>query len=399
MVRLNKLTAKKVASKLDPGRHSDGGGLYLSVSKARTKSWVYMWSRDGRRREIGLGSHISVSLANARKKAEVCRLAIGNGEDPKIALRGKENRSFQQCAEQYMQAKVYDRLHKANVQQWQRLITVTCKSISSREIDTITTEDILRVLSPIWTEKPETARKSRARIENVLDYANGRGWRTGENSARWKGNLSALLPSHDRNAVRHHPAMPANDIPDFIIALSERDGVAASALKFLILTAARTSEVLKCKPNEFDLDNKIWTVPAERMKNRRQHTVPLSEQTIDLITPYLKTQIAPYLFPGAKRGQPLSNMAMGNVLKRMGIETSRAVPHGFRSTFRDWAGEYTHFPRELAELSLSHAVGNAVERAYRRGDALERRRQLMQAWADYCLSSDHHQILPFRKLT
>lgn len=384
MARLNKLTAKKVASNLDPGRHSDGGGLYLSVSKAGTKSWVYMWSRDGRRREIGLGSHISVPLANARKKTEICRAAVGNGEDPKIALRGKENRSFKQCAEEYMHAKVYDRLHKANIQQWQRLIAVTCKSISSRDIDTITTDDILRVLLPIWTEKPETARKSRARIENILDYAKGRGWRSAENPARWKGNLSALLPTHDRNSVRHHPAMPAEDIPSFIAALDKRQGVAASALRFLILTAARTSEVLECRHDEFDLNNKVWTVPAERMKNRTQHNVPLSEQVIELIEPYLKAQTGPYLFPGAKRNRPLSNMAMGNVLKRMGIETSKAVPHGFRSTFRDWAGEHTQFPRELAELSLSHAVGNAVERAYRRGNALERRRQLMQVWADYC---------------
>ena len=283
-----------------------------------------------------------------------------------------------------MRAKVYDRLHKANVQQWQRLIAVTCKGISSRDIDTITTDDVLRVLSPIWTEKPETARKSRARIENVLDYAKGRGWRTGENPARWKGNLSALLPSHNRNAIRHHPAMPVDDIPAFIAALDQREGVAASALKFLILTAARTSEVLECKSDEFDLDKMIWTVPAARMKNRREHSVPLSKQAVDLIKPYLEIQFSPYLFPGAKQDRPLSNMAMGNVLKRMKIETSKAVPHGFRSSFRDWAGEQTQFPRELAELSLSHAVGNAVERAYRRGDALERRRHLMQVWADYC---------------
>jgi len=385
---LNKLTARAVSGDLKPGRHSDGGGLYLSVSKTGAKSWVFMWKKNYRRREIGLGSLLSVTLASARQKAANCRAAVTDNEDPREALKGIEQHTFQDTANAYMEAKVYGKVHRANVLQWERLVRITCKGISSRDIDTITTDDMLRVLSPIWTTIPETARKSRARIENVLDYAKGRGWRTSENPARWKGNLSALLPAHDRNAVRHHPAMPPSEVPAFIEILDTRQGVAASALKFLILTAARTSEVLESKPSEFDLNNEVWIVPAERMKNRRKHTVPLSAQAIALITPYLDTKIGPYLFPGAKHGRPLSNMALGNVLKRMKIETSKAVPHGFRSSFRDWVGEYTQFPRELAELSLAHSVGNAVERAYRRRDALERRRQLMQAWSDYCLQSE-----------
>lgn len=390
---LNKLTARKVSGNLNTGRHSDGGGLYLTVSKTNAKSWVFMWKREGRRREIGLGSLISVPLATARQKAGKCREVVAEGGDPQETLRNQKLVTFKQVATEYMEAKVYDRVHRANVLQWERLINITSREILNRDIATLNTNDILKILSPLWILKPETARKSRARLENVFDYAKGRSWRSGENPARWKGNLSALLVAHDRTKVRHHPAMPIVEMPVFIEKLQSREGVAAKALEFLILTATRTSETLLATSREFDLENKLWVIPAERMKNRKPHTIPLSTQALEIVTSFIELSPGPFIFPGANMHRPLSNMAMGNVLKRMHISTSIAVPHGFRSTFRDWVGEHTSFPRELAERALSHSIGNSTERAYRRSEAIKKRRVLMQSWANYCHASEPPQIV------
>ncbi|MGJ8558942.1 MAG: tyrosine-type recombinase/integrase [Litorimonas sp.] len=391
----NKLTATKVKGRLKPGRHSDGGGLYLNVSKTDARSWVFMWSRKGKRREIGLGSILSVSLSTARDKADLCRRAIANGVDPKTAVRGPETITFADAATDYMKDKVLGRVHRANELQWKRLIEVTAKDLKNRDVRGIETSDILNILRPIWLSKAETARKSRARLENLLDYTKGRGWRDGENPARWKGNLSALLPTHDRSSVKHHAAMPVNEMPSFVTALETRDGIASVALMLLILTATRTSEALLAEPKEFDMEARLWSIPASRMKNRKPHTVPLSLQAAALVEPLVVTSTGQFVFPGAKDDRPLSNMAMANVLKRMGVFPDKAVPHGFRSTFRDWVGEYTQFPREIAEEALSHSVGNAVERAYRRERSIDKRRILMQAWADHCDGIASSTVIPF----
>jgi integrase len=390
---LNKLTARTVSGKLKPGRHSDGGGLYLSVSKTGAKSWVFMWKKNNRRREIGLGSIISVTLASARQKAANCRAAVADNEDPRQTLKGVERHTFKDTANAYMEAKVYGKVHRANVLQWERIIKVTARKISDRDISTITTNDILRVLRPIWDTIPETARKSRARLENVFDYAAGRDWRSGENPARWKGNLSALLVAHDRSKVRHYPAMPIDELPEFLINLRNRQGIAKIALEFKILTASRTTEVLEAPLSEFDFENKVWNRPAERMKNKKPHSVPLSNQALTLIKPLMELSTSEYVFPGQKPNQPLCKGAMGKVLERMNIASSKAVPHGFRSTFSDWVAERTPFSWEIAEISLSHTVGNATERAYRRGSALEKRRVLMQAWADYCSQTETSNVV------
>jgi integrase len=264
--------------------------------------------------------------------------------------------------------------------QWKMTLTAYCEPLRSKPVTDIGTEDVLKVLQPLWTAKPETASRLRGRMERVFDFARARGQGSGENPARWRGHLDAVLPKRARLTRGHHKAMPFDDVPVFLAALRERDGITARALEFAILTAARSGEVFGSSWGEFDVEARVWTVPAARMKAGREHRVPLSTQAVEILQEMQQKRLSDLVFPGTRPGRPLSVMALEMVLRRMKLDVT---VHGFRSAFRDWAGERTHFPREVAEAALAHLVGDAVERAYRRGDALEKRRKLMDAWANF----------------
>ena len=261
-------------------------------------------------------------------------------------------------------------------------LTEYCVAIQSRKVSTIGTDDVLKVLNPIWTKKAETASRLRGRIERVLDFAKARGWRTGENPALWRGHLKNVLPVRQKLTRGHHAAMPYNQVPAFLEDLRGHQAMAARALEFLILTAARSGEVYEAKWVEIDLEAAVWTVPANRMKAGREHRVPLTDAALAILKPLNEAKQSDYIFPGYKSGRPLSIMAMTMLMRRMKL--GHLTVHGFRSAFRDWAGDATAFPRELAEAALAHVVGDMTERAYRRSDALEKRRELMNAWDNFC---------------
>lgn len=268
------------------------------------------------------------------------------------------------------------------------LKTYARPEIGNKNVDTISTEDVLKILSPIWTTKTETAKRVQGRVENILDYAAAHKYRDSLNPARWRGHLDKLLPRPTRvKTVSHHPAMPHTEVPAFMAELSSYSSVSALALRFLILTATRTSEVLQAQRNEIDLEAAVWTVPAERMKAGREHRVPLSDVAQSILQTLFRIEDNPYLFPGARCGRPLSNMALLQLMRGMGYgvndDRGKYVPHGFRSSFRDWSGEISSFPRDVAEMALAHTIQNKVEAAYRRGVIFAKRRSMMQEWSDY----------------
>lgn len=375
--QLHKLSARAVSTLTAPGRHSDGGGLYLSVSPNGARSWVFMWKVAGKRREMGLGSLRDVSLAKARDRATEARQSLVDGLDPLATRNRPKVMTFGEAADALIESMSSSWRNDKHRAQWRMTLTLYCEPVRSKSVAEVTTEDVLKVLKPLWTEKPETASRLRGRMERVLDFARARGQRAGENPARWRGHLDAVLPKRARLTRGHHKAMPFDDVPAFIAALREREGVAPRALEFAILTAARSGEVLGARWEELSLEKGLWTVPARRMKAGREHRVPLSRRAVEILRDMERVRLSEYVFPGMKRGRPLSVMALEMVLRRMKQDVT---VHGFRSAFRDWAGERTHFPREVAEAALAHLVGDAVERAYRRGDALGKRRELMDLW-------------------
>jgi integrase len=289
--------------------------------------------------------------------------------------------SFGEAADALVESMVPSWRNEKHRAQWKMTLTAYCGPIRSTPLGDISTEDVLRVLRPIWLTKSETASRLRGRIERVLDFAKARAMRTGENPARWRGHLDAVLPRRQKLTRGHHKAMPFDEVPAFVSRLRDLKGVAPRALEFLILTAGRTGEVLGATWDEIDLESGIWTVSGTRMKAGREHRVPLTDRALEILGELREVMTGEYVFSGLRRGKPLSSMAMEAVLRRMKID---ATVHGFRSAFRDWAGERTHFARELAETALAHLVGDAVERAYRRGDALQKRRDLMDAWMHFC---------------
>lgn len=381
------LTAREVAAIKADGRHSIGDGLYLEVVGS-ARRWFTRYTIQGRRREMQLGSAADVSLKEARELVADVRKTVKAGVDPierKKAAEVEEAKtpSFGTFADELIGTIESGFRNEKHIYQWkQTLGDAYCASIRKKAVDAVTTEDIVDILKPLWATKQETASRLRGRIEKVLDAAKARGWRSGENPARWRGHLDHLLPRRQKLQRGHQPAMPYEEVSAFVGRLRARDAVAARALEFLILTAARTGEVIGATWGEIDLGAKVWTVPAGRMKAGREHRVPLSGRAIEILEEVAKLresdEPAANLFPSSRRGQPLSNMAFKQLLVRMG-ETG-FVPHGFRSSFRDWCGECTPFPREVAEAALAHIVGNSVEQAYRRGDALEKRREVMEAW-------------------
>ncbi len=383
---IHKLTDTGIRAERAQGRHSDGGGLYLNVTSTGTKSWLFMWVVGGKRREMGLGAYPAIGLAKARAKAVELREAVAAGRDPIAEKRQAPEPTFGKCADEYIEANKSDWSNAKHEYQWAQTLRDRCVLIRDKRVSLVTTEDVEKVLRPIWTTIPETAARLRGRIERVLNYAKTKGWRTGENPAAWKGNLSNVLPKQTPKRQRgHQPALAYEFMPAFMDELTQQQGVSARALELTILTVARSGETLGATWPEFDLAKKLWTVPPERMKAREEHIVPLSDKAVALLRKLAETATSKFLFPSStKPDQSLSNMAMLMLLRRM--KHADISVHGFRSTFRDWAGDHTSFPREVAEAALAHKVGNEVEQAYRRGTALAKRAKLMQAWANYCFT-------------
>ena len=379
---INKLSATQAAKLSKPGRHSDGGGLYLFIDAEGRRRWIFMYARAGKRTELGLGGGRDLSLASARAEAAKLRELLAAGTDPK-AERAKEEHipTFGEAADAYVDAMKPSWRNAKHAAQWAMTLTKYAKPMRSKPVNEIGTHDVLGVLQGLWKRTPETAERLRGRIENVLDAAKARGQRTGENPARWRGHLDQLLPKRQRLSRGHHTALPYEAMLEFMADLRARGGVAARALEFSILTAARSGEVLGAQWAEIDPEKKVWTIPATRMKAGREHRVPLSPRAMEIVGVMAKPRTEGHLFPGPKPGKPLSSMAMAMLLRRMKAEIT---VHGFRSTFRDWASETTGFPHEVCEMALAHTIGNKAEAAYRRGDLFDKRRKLMEAWAGYC---------------
>jgi integrase len=388
------LTARKVET-AKPGKYSDGGNLYLIVSETGSRKWVLRFTWRGRAKEMGLGSATNVPLADARENAASARRKIARGLNP-IDERKRDDGipTFGEMADnvrETLSAGFRNEKHRA---QWKSTLATYAAPLRAKPVDTIATDDVLAVLKPIWTGKAETASRVRGRIEKVLDAAKAKGFRDGENPARWRGHLDHLLPRPLKLARGHHAAMAYEDVTAFIAQLRKREASSAMALELCILTAARSGEILGMRWSEIDLDKKIWTVPANRMKAGREHRVPLSGRAVSILKQLAKISAGDFVFPGQARSKPLSNMAMEMVLRRMKIED--ATVHGFRSSFRDWAGNVSSFPREVVETALAHVLGDKTEQAYRRSDALEKRRKLMEAWAAYCEPSRDGKVIRFR---
>lgn len=394
------LTARQVETIAEPGAYADGGGLYLFVRSATAKSWVLRYSLAGKRKEMGLGSATKhgLSLAAARALATTHRTVLGQGLDPMVEARKEQKPvpTFGEMADRFvgeMGAAWRNEVHKA---QWAMTLREYAGPLRDKPVDAIGTDDVLSVLRPLWIKRPETASRLRGRIERVLNAAKAEGHRSGENPAAWRGHLANLLPARRKLTRGHHAAMPFAEVSAFVAALRTRRATAALALEFAILTAARSGEVIGACWNEIDLEAGIWTVPAERMKAGRPHRVPLVPRALAILEaakPLARGDAPQPIFPGERR-PTLSNMAMAMLMKRMG--KGEFTVHGFRSAFRDWAGEETSFPREIAEAALAHVVGDATERAYRRGDALEKRRALMQAWASH-LEPPEGNVVPIKR--
>ncbi|TDR90251.1 tyrosine-type recombinase/integrase [Enterovirga rhinocerotis] len=396
----NKLNTKVVAG-LGAGRHSDGGGLYLDRDRFGRARWLYFFVWNDKRREMGLGPYPVVSLAAARKARDEAERLVREGRDP-IAERDKARQAaravptFGEVADALIEAKKPGWRNAKHQDQWKQSLEVLAKALRDKPVNTIDTEAVLSVLRPHWSSKPETASRLRQRIEAVLDAAKAAGHRAGENPATWRGHLSHLLPRPSKVEKGHHPAMAYQEVPDFVGKLHAHQGrsIAAFALEFLILTAARSGEVRGATWDEIDLKANVWTLSPERMKAGRTHRVPLCDRAVTILSEVKKVGSGAQVFPGRSEGGKLSHLTMSKVMARLGAED--ASPHGFRSAFRDWAGNETAFPREVAEAALAHAVGDETERAYRRGDALEKRRAMMTAWAAFIEPASPDNVIPPR---
>ncbi|MHC3431710.1 tyrosine-type recombinase/integrase [Delftia lacustris] len=387
--KATELGALAVSRLREPGLHAVGGvsGLYLQVTSSGARSWILRATVGGKRRDMGLGGFPDVTLAFAREKAREARSKIEQGLDPILEreralslLRAEQAKSmtFEAACQALIDAKSDEWRNPKHRAQWAAsLATYAYPTIGKLQVGDVGQAHILSILQPIWKEKTETATRLRGRIEQVLDWARVRGFREGENPARWRGHLDKLLPAPTKIAkVVHHKALPIDAMPGFMAQLRQRKGLSARALEFLVLTAARSGEVRGATWQEIDMEAAVWTVPAERMKAQKEHRVPLSPQALALLAGMPRLEGNDLVFP-APRGGQLSDMTLTNLMRRMELD---AVPHGMRSTFRDWAAERTHFPREVAEMALAHTIGNAVEAAYRRGDLFTKRAEMMTAW-------------------
>lgn len=393
--RAREMGALEVSRLAAAGLHAVGGvpGLYLQINGS-AKSWILRASVGNKRRDMGMGGYPAVTLAQAREKAREARTRIDQGIDPILerqraqsALRAAQATAitFADAGRMFIDAKSDEWRNPKHRQQWTNtLATYAYPHIGSLLVRDVNQSHVLAVLEPIWRDKTETATRVRGRIESVLDWATVRGYREGENPARWRGHLDHLLPKPTKIArVEHHRALPLDDVAGFMFDLRQREGMAARALELAILSATRSGEVRGATWAEIDLDAATWAIPAERMKAGKEHRIPLSDAALSLLNQLPRIEGTALVFPGTK-GQPLSDMSLTAVMRRMGVN---AVPHGFRSTFRDWVSERTNYPNELAEMALAHTIGNKVEAAYRRGDMFEKRRQMMEAWAKFCATA------------
>jgi integrase len=395
------------------GMHADGQGLYLRVQASGARGWIFRFQLNGKRREMGLGTLSEKSAPEARTAAGELRAVLRQGLDPIEERRRKAEQAaaqaaqvaagavtFRTVAQDYMAAHRAGWANAKHAAQWEStLTTYAYPVIGDKPVGEVGTDDVLAILRPIWTTKTETASRVRSRIELVLSSARARKLRSGENPAVWRGHLDALLPKPGKVAtVRHHPALPYAKLPGFMADLREVPGAGARALELAILTAARSGEVRLASWQEIDTEAAVWTVPAARMKAKREHRVPLSGAALALIQSQPRIEGCAYVFPGRDGKAPVSDMTLTAVIRRLnerpgfepwvdGRTGAQVVPHGFRSTFRDWAAEATQYPGEMAEMALAHVVGDKVEAAYRRGDMFERRREMMTAWATWCLGS------------
>lgn len=382
MVR-NRLTDAKIKGLDKAGMYGDGAGLYIRVHAGGSKSWFFIYQRNGIRRELGLGGFAGiapVSLATARKKADELREELANGRDPyaERLARKASHATFADVVDGYIKAK-NDWTPKTE-KEWRHHLTHHAEKLRNVAIADVNVELVEATLRPLWVKRPATGQRVRGKIEAVLDYATAKKMRVGDNPARWSGHLEHVFAGADRVTGKHHAAMPYNDVPALVAKLSE--AVEERCLHLLILTATRSGEARLADWSEFDLSAKVWNIPAERTKTRTALTVPLSDAAIST----LGTPSSGFVFPGARKGRPFGHAAMGAALEG---HAPGFVVHGLRSSFRDWAGEETDYPREIAEWALGHKVGSAVERAYRRSDALEKRRSLMDDWADFCAPKDN----------
>jgi integrase len=377
-----------------PGMHAvgDPAGLYLNSFKG-SRAWILRFMLEGRRRDMGLGSYLDLTLAEAREKAREKRKLILDGIDPIEAKREQRDISragtvkrvtFQKCVDGYLDAHGDSWRNPKHRAQWRSTLErYACSIIGSMNVATVDTPLVMAILEPIWKEKTETASRLRGRIENVLAWATVRKYRHGENPARWKGHLDQLLAKPSKiSKVKHHAALPYQQVGSFMQDLRKQKGIGASALEFAILTAARSGEVRGATWAEIDLPGKTWTIAGSRMKVGKKHRIPLSTAALAVLTRMGECQLSIFIFPSTKENKPLSDMSLTAVLKRM--KRNDLTAHGFRSTFRDWAAESTAYPAELAEMALAHTIDNKTEAAYRRGDLLEKRVQMMATWASYC---------------
>lgn len=393
---IERLSPVKVAKASKPGMYADGAGLYLHVGPTGGKSWIYRFMLEGKAREMGLGPLHTIGLADARQLALEARKQRLAGVDPLAARKAQRDAqrlatakaiTFQACAEKYIAANRAAWRNAKHTDQWgSTLKTYAYPVIGNLPVAEIDTGHVTKILEPIWTKKAETASRVRGRIESILDYATTHRWRDGANPARWRGHLEHVLPKRSKVArVQHHAALPWKQISAFMSDLAIQDGTAALGLRFAILTAARTGEVVGARWDEIDTRGALWTIPAERMKAGREHRIPLSEGALAVLREAAKVRQSDdptaFVFPGAKSKSPLSNMAMLALLRRM--KRDDLTTHGFRSTFRDWAAE-TGRAADIAEAALAHVVGDKTVAAYQRGDLLERRRRLMSDWAAFC---------------
>ncbi|WP_395666371.1 tyrosine-type recombinase/integrase [Methylocella sp.] len=393
MVRArNRLSARQAATLRKPGRHADGGNLYLEIGDGARRGWLYFYQWGGKRKVMGLGRAPSgasdrgaVSLDEARAARDAAEKLVRQGVDPIVERAtarqaARATPTFGQIAIDVIEAKAAQSRNVKHAAQW-RGLEKDAAALWLKPVDAIDTEAVLGVLRPIWATKPTTARRVQERVRNVLDAAKAHGHRAGDNPAEWRGHLDQILPRPAKVERSHHAALPYGDVPAFIGRLRshQASSVAAMALEFLILTAARSGEVYGAQWPEIDVEAAIWHVPASRMKGGRAHRVPLCGRALEILAAL--PRIGDHVFE-SPRGGGLSHVAMAKVLARLGGEG--ATVHGFRSSFRDWCGGETNFPRELAEQALAHRLGDAAELAYKRGDFLEKRRAMMEAWALYC---------------
>ena len=395
-----KLSARQVAT-AKPGLLADGGGLYLAVTAAGAKSWIFRYRIGERRRDMGLGSFQTIGLADARAERDKWRAVLASGLDPIDERERQANLpaaaaipTFGEYADTFIAAKKAEWRNDKHRDQWKMTLEVYAKPLRSKRVDMIATADVLATLKPIWVKKPETASRLRGRIEKILDAARSNGHidEARANPARWAGHLQNLLAKPSKLGRGHHAALPYADLPAFIAILRQNDATSALALEFTILTAARTGETTGAEWSEIRPDSPVWTIPWHRMKGGREHRVPLCARACEIIEAVKERRTSDFVFPGGRPNKPLSNMAMTMLLRDINPDVT---VHGFRSTFRTWATEKTNFASELAEAALAHLIGDETERAYNRTDILERRRALMDAWAAFANGASGGNVVPF----